>query len=132
MNKEIFIGLGLFVAVGVGVLYLNQNYVQKNKPVNKVQITTETTMPKTNTSLPINSSEVAKHNSPQDCWIILEGVVYDLSNFSEKHPGGAKAITNSCGTDGSNVFNTRGGKGPHPVSAQETLKNFEVGKLSNN
>jgi len=24
-------------------------------------------------------AEVAKHNTPEDCWVVLDGIVYDLS-----------------------------------------------------
>lgn len=27
-------------------------------------------------------SEVQKHNSPEDCWVVIEGKVYDLTEVS--------------------------------------------------
>lgn len=36
----------------------------------------------------ITVEEVEKHNTPSDCWVIVDGWVYDLSNYGKIHPGG--------------------------------------------
>ena len=36
--------------------------------------------------------EVAKHNTRGDCWIVVEGVIYDATSYAESHPGGPKWI----------------------------------------
>lgn len=41
--------------------------------------------------------EVAKHMSDDDCWIILDEKVYDVTSVLSWHPGGAKAITAYAG-----------------------------------
>ena len=51
------------------------------------------------TNLPLTSDEVKKHNSASDCWSIIDGVVYDLSNWVGSHPGGSSRITAICGKD---------------------------------
>ena len=33
-------------------------------------------------------AEVAKHNTDADCWLVIEGVVYDVTEFLSEHPGG--------------------------------------------
>jgi cytochrome b involved in lipid metabolism len=35
---------------------------------------------------------VAKHASPEDCWIVVNGKVYDLTKFAPDHPGGASSV----------------------------------------
>lgn len=74
--------------------------------------------------------DVAAHNSKTDCWIIIEGNVYNATSFVAKHPGGA-AILNGCGMDATMLFHERpaSGKGPHPDSAAEVLKTLYIGKL---
>jgi cytochrome b involved in lipid metabolism len=37
-------------------------------------------------------SEVAKHTTINNCWVIIKENVYDVTEFLKKHPGGAKII----------------------------------------
>jgi len=53
----------------------------------------------------ITMQEVEQHNTPDDCWVVINAKVYDLSAFQKKHPGGSKIITDNAGKDVSNLFN---------------------------
>ncbi|KIW21595.1 hypothetical protein PV08_02175 [Exophiala spinifera] len=53
----------------------------------------------------ISLLEVNKHNQDDDCWIALNGVVWDMSGFAARHPGGREAIEEFFGQDGSEVYN---------------------------
>jgi cytochrome b involved in lipid metabolism len=33
------------------------------------------------------AAEVAKHNTADDCWIIVNGMVFDVTKFLAQHPG---------------------------------------------
>ena len=46
---------------------------------------------------PISMAEVEKHNQPSDCWVVLHGQVYDLTEFHASHPGGSAIITDYAG-----------------------------------
>lgn len=37
----------------------------------------------------LDPSEVRKHNTADNCWIVLHQKVYDVSTFLDEHPGGA-------------------------------------------
>jgi len=50
-------------------------------------------------------SEVARHNVPDDCWVALNGKVYDLTEFLDRHPGGRTTIMAWAGKDASKFFN---------------------------
>lgn len=39
----------------------------------------------------ISASEVILHNKPEDIWIVVNGQVYDMTDFSGEHPGGAES-----------------------------------------
>lgn len=52
----------------------------------------------------IAMAEVAKHDTKDDCWVVLFGKVYDVTASISQHPGGEQAIMNQCGKDGSATF----------------------------
>jgi len=37
--------------------------------------------------------EVAKHTAKGDCWIVVEGVIYNATSYIEEHPGGPQWIS---------------------------------------
>ena len=71
-------------------------------------------------------AEVAKHNSQQDCWAVIDGGVYDLTQWISRHPGGPDKIIPLCGTDATSKFH-----GQHDDQARpnEQLATFKVGTL---
>lgn len=44
--------------------------------------------------------EVAKHNTVEDCWMIIKGGVYDITAYFSIHPGGTRALLKFAGKDG--------------------------------
>lgn len=58
------------------------------------------TVPETEYSL----EEIAKHNKKDDLWVVVKGVVMDLTNWLDEHPGGPQAIMNFMGRDASEEF----------------------------
>lgn len=70
--------------------------------------------------------DVAAHATIDDCWLAVDGMVYDASGYAAAHPGGASRIANICGTDATEAFrNQHGNQG----SPNRTLAGFEVGAL---
>jgi cytochrome b involved in lipid metabolism len=49
--------------------------------------------------------DVAKHNKPDDCWVVVNGQVLDVTDFLPDHPGGKKAILIYAGRDATEEFN---------------------------
>ncbi|KGQ12126.1 Cytochrome b2 [Beauveria bassiana D1-5] len=47
----------------------------------------------------LDAAEVARHNTPESCWVILYGKVYDVTSFLSSHPGGSKIILALAGQD---------------------------------
>lgn len=48
--------------------------------------------------------EVAAHNSKDNVWVVVKGVVMDVTNFLEDHPGGVQAVMNFAGRDATEEF----------------------------
>lgn len=56
-------------------------------------------------------TEVAEHNNVEDAWIIVNGIIWDFSNFALIHPGGEAVIRENAGKDASEVYNDIHGPG---------------------
>ena len=48
--------------------------------------------------------DVAKHNTENDCWVVLFDKVYDVTKFLAEHPGGKPAIMLYAGKDATDEF----------------------------
>ncbi len=71
-------------------------------------------------------ADVEKHNSDTDCWMAVDGSVYDVSNFVDQHPGGERILM-GCGKDASSIFaSIPKHEGPR---AQDLLPKFKIGTL---
>src|SRR5262245_25403033 len=50
--------------------------------------------------------KLARHSSQHDCWVVIHGRVYDLTQFLPEHPGGAGTILMYAGKDASEAFDS--------------------------
>ena len=73
-----------------------------------------------------SEKDVAAHSRPSDCWIIVRGVVYDVTSFLESHPGGPLLILSVAGGDATQAFAAPG----HSTRAVEQLLSMRVGVLA--
>jgi len=48
--------------------------------------------------------EVNKHTTKQDCWIVIRGMVYDVTDFLKIHPGGSNIMISVAGEDATEYF----------------------------
>jgi cytochrome b involved in lipid metabolism len=66
----------------------------------------------------VTQTELALHNTQDDCWISYKKDVFDITSYLPKHPGSAAAITPYCGTssDFESAF-----EGKHGTSQVEKL-----------
>eukprot|EP00347_Sterkiella_histriomuscorum_P023894 403333018 len=72
----------------------------------------------------ITKDELEKHNQEGDCWVHVNGRIYDLSNFYRKHPGGPDTIMEYAGKDGTERFEEAG----HTKGNRLEMETYLVGE----
>lgn len=145
---KIIIGLiAIVVAIGVGVMVFSEDDDTSSTPstaetsqssndsVNETSIPNDE-IPSSVDERVIPASEIAEHNTEDDCWTYIGTKVYDLTDYIPSHPGGDE-ILRACGTDGSTLFNERqdsdgndvGSGRPHSANAMQALEQLKIGTL---
>jgi salicylate hydroxylase len=73
---------------------------------------------------PVTRAEVARHNTRDDCWIIVAGKVYDITAWAPHHPGGAGIARMYAGKEATAEFGDY-----HSAQAVAHMAHFCVGDL---
>lgn len=73
------------------------------------------------------SAQVSEHNSADDCWVIYEQGVYDITTYLPIHNQRYSNITSWCGTDMTDDYNK---ERKHTNSTDNLLETFRVGTLT--
>eukprot|EP00824_Muranothrix_gubernata_P016678 TRINITY_DN34372_c0_g1_i1.p1 TRINITY_DN34372_c0_g1~~TRINITY_DN34372_c0_g1_i1.p1 ORF type:complete len:440 (+),score=78.82 TRINITY_DN34372_c0_g1_i1:29-1321(+) len=71
----------------------------------------------------ITEEELRRHRDKGDCWVVLEGKVYDVTDFLSEHPGGEDLLLESAGADCTEPFLDTG----HTSDAHAMLPGMLVG-----
>ena len=71
----------------------------------------------------ITMEEVSKHRTPKDCWVVLNGFVYDFTQYFYSHPGGSSHFTRQ-NADITGPFNQF-----HPRLDTQFIEKLKIGKL---
>ncbi|KAL0456772.1 UNVERIFIED_CONTAM: cytochrome [Sesamum latifolium] len=70
-------------------------------------------------------SQVSAHNTSEDCWVIINAKVYNVTNYLNDHPGGDEVLLAAAGKDASEEFEDVG----HGSAARLMLDEFYVGEI---
>ncbi|KNA14665.1 hypothetical protein SOVF_105330 [Spinacia oleracea] len=69
--------------------------------------------------------EAAQHNTKDDCWVVIDGKVYDVSSYLDDHPGGDDVLLSATGKDAKEEFEDAG----HSQDARDEMEKYFVGEL---
>lgn len=130
INKELIFSILIVLAVFGLIFYQlkNDQKITQKSASNKQESTINPAI-SSEESKKISVEEVKKHSKKEDCYMIIEDKVYDLTSYIDSHPGGL-IISRFCGKDGTEAFNARGKeKEPHSPKARELLKKYYLGDL---
>lgn len=53
----------------------------------------------------VSTTELSQHDSPSDAWLLINGVVWDVTDFAPNHPGGIEIIHEYLGRDATKAYN---------------------------
>jgi hypothetical protein len=83
--------------------------------------------PEMTTQTGYTMAKVKENNSASSCWSVINGNVYNLTQWINSHPGGPSVIRGLCGVDGTASFN---GKHRGQGSPTATLASYLLGPLA--
>ncbi|KAL2905358.1 Cytochrome b5 isoform A [Bienertia sinuspersici] len=72
-----------------------------------------------------NMQEAAEHNTKDDCWVVIDGKVYDVTTYLDEHPGGDDVLLTATGKDATEDFEDAG----HSQDARDLMEKYLVGEL---
>ncbi|KAM3872752.1 cytochrome b5 reductase 4 [Diretmus argenteus] len=74
----------------------------------------------------VTEDELKKHNTRDDCWTCIRGMVYNVSPYMDYHPGGEEELMKAAGMDGTDLFD----KVHRWVNYESMLKECLVGRMA--
>jgi len=77
-----------------------------------------------------SKSDLAKHATPDNCWMAIRGGIYDFSAYLPEHPSRPDLIEPWCGKEATEAYNTKTKGRPHAPYADELLAKYKIGKLA--
>lgn len=73
--------------------------------------------------------ELAEHNQADDCWMAIDGVVYDFTDYLPQHPAPQAVMLAWCGKEATQAFHTKTKGRPHSPYAAQLLPQYRIGEL---
>lgn len=111
--------------------------IHQNKQTNNSQTKGSVVTTDTLSGVTLNIAEIAKHNKQTDCWMLINGKVYNITSYFGSHPGGNATMSATCGTDATSAYMTKdpnattsGNRRAHSSRAVNLLSNYYIGDLN--
>ena len=77
----------------------------------------------------VTLQDLADHAQAGDCWLAIDGEVYDVSAYVERHPAEPEVLLAWCGREASEAYHTKLRGRDHSERADAMLPNYRVGTL---
>ncbi|MDD2914869.1 MAG: cytochrome b5 domain-containing protein [Gallionella sp.] len=74
-------------------------------------------------------AEVAGHAKQDDCWMAIEGSVYDFTTYLPDHPSAPELILPWCGKEATQAWQTKNKGRAHSSRANQLLEKYRIGTL---
>eukprot|EP01095_Lingulamoeba_sp_RSL-Kostka_P006147 TRINITY_DN1900_c0_g1_i1.p1 TRINITY_DN1900_c0_g1~~TRINITY_DN1900_c0_g1_i1.p1 ORF type:complete len:155 (-),score=47.00 TRINITY_DN1900_c0_g1_i1:224-688(-) len=100
------------------ILYIIKQLLRKKKAPSVI-------IPKAEEPISLNyytKEEISKHNKRNDCWLIIDDKVYDVTSYVDNHTGG-DSILNYAGDDNTKPFYGD----QHPAKAFQIIDDYLIG-----
>lgn len=78
----------------------------------------------------ITPEELARHDTTDDCWMAIEGKVYDFTDYIPDHPTPPDVMAPWCGKDATEGMRTKGYGRDHSPAAWAMLDAYLIGELA--
>lgn len=75
----------------------------------------------------IDAATLAEHDSLEDCWMAIDGKVYDLSDYIPQHPTPPSIMKPWCGREATEGMRTKGYGRDHSSAAWAMLDDYLIG-----
>lgn len=128
MNKIVIIAVFIFWAA-VSFFYANNLINGNSGQIANTQNTNNSG--NANTQLSSFGTDLPSHNTKNDCWLGINGKVYDVTGYIYSHPGGANEIIKYCGQDATKAFSSKDKLIPqnHSQAAYDMLADYYIGDM---
>lgn len=73
--------------------------------------------------------QVAEHATLDDCWMAIDGAVYDFTGYVPNHPTPAFVLEQWCGKEATEGMRTKGYGRDHSPAAWAMMEEYRVGAL---
>lgn len=115
MRRLFYAGTAIFW-MAVGAFWLSSRLTPSSQP------------PGPQMARRISLDDVARHNTPDNCWMAINGQVYDVTGYLPEHPSRPSIILQWCGREASEAYRTKTKERPHSPNADRLLSDYWIGE----
>ncbi len=77
----------------------------------------------------LSLTDVEKHSTLKDCWVIINNKVYDITQYIPKYPSKPDIFLKYCGKNADTGWETKDKNRKHSPNAKKLLDSYEVGTI---